>query len=155
MPEVEIRGLKAEEASAWSGVLERVFFEDMAPQYEGFFLPWSSSKHPLSLAAFVDGQMVAGAGGLIVPEYKMAGFFGAATLKEFRGRGIQAAFMAARLKLAQQAGCDLAVTLTMPGTTSERNAERAGFQVAYTKVVVKKKYPASDGAGPVQPQSAV
>lgn len=152
---VEIRRLKAEEAVAWSAMLARVFFEDMAPQYENFFLPWTSPEHPLSLAAFIDGQMVAGAGGLIVPEHKMAGFFGAATLKEFRGRGIQSAFMAMRLKIAQQAGCDLAVTLTMPGTTSQRNAERAGFHVAYTKVVVKKGHPADDGGGPVLAQPAV
>ena len=94
--------------------------------------------------------MVAAAGGLIIPEYKMAGFFGAATLPEFRGRGIQTAFMQERLRVAQRAGCDLAVTLTMPGTTSQRNVERAGFRVAYTKVVVSKRHPSITDAGPVQ-----
>jgi hypothetical protein len=30
-------------------------------------------------------------------------------------------------------GCDLAMVLTTPGSTSERNVQRAGFRVAYTK----------------------
>ena len=146
---VVIRQVRPEEATTWSALLARVFFEDQAPQFERFFLPWASPEHPLSLAAFIGGKMVAGAGGLLVPEHKVAGFFGAATLPEFRGRGIQAAFMQERLRLAQKAGCDLAVTLTMPGTTSQRNVERAGFRTAYTKVVVKKKHPTGDGGEPV------
>jgi GNAT superfamily N-acetyltransferase len=96
----------------------------------------------MTLAAVMDGRIVGTASGLVVPEYKLGAFFGAATLPEFRGRGIQSAFMQERLRIAQQAGCNLAVTLTMPATTSQRNAERAGFRVAYTKVVCVKACPA-------------
>jgi GNAT superfamily N-acetyltransferase len=150
---IEIRRVRPEEARAWSSLLARIFFPpEMVVHFESFFLPWATPEHPLSLAAFVDGRMVAGAGGLIVPEHHMAGFFGAGTLPEHRGRGIQQAFMRERLRLAQQAGCDLAVTLTMPGTTSQRNVERAGFRAAYTKVVVKKAHPSIADAGPVQSQ---
>ena len=145
---IEIRAVKSEEAAAWSRMLAHVFLGDHAPQYESFFAPWASGAHPLILAAFADGKMIAGAGGLIVPEHKMAGFFGAATLFEYRARGIQAAFTQERLRITQQAGCDLAVTLTMPGTTSQRNAERAGFRTAYTKVVVSKKHPTSADSAP-------
>jgi hypothetical protein len=38
-----------------------------------------------------------------------------------------------RWRLARASGCDLARTCTRPGTTSQRNAERLGFRVAYTK----------------------
>jgi len=145
---IEIRAVKADEAAAWSRMLAHVFMGDHAPQFESFFEQWASGKHPLTLAAFAGGKMIAGCGGLIVPEHNMAGFFGAATLPEYRGRGIQAAFMQERLRLTKQAGCDLAVTLTMPGTTSQRNAERAGFRTAYTKVVVSKKHPASHDSAP-------
>lgn len=146
---IEIRRVQLEEARLWSALLAGIFFADEAPQFETLFLPWAAPQHPLSLAAFVDGRMVAGAGGLIVPEHKMAGLFGAGTLSEFRGRGIQRAFTQERLRLVQQAGCDLAVTLTMPGTTSQRNVERAGFRMAYTKVVVRKRHPSvADSAPP-------
>lgn len=137
---IEIRHVKPEEAAQWSALSARVFFADHAPQWSDFFLPWAAPEHPLALAAFAQGTMVACAGGLIIPEHNLAGFFGAATLPDFRGRGIQSAFMRQRLRLARLAGCDLAVTLTMPGTTSQRNAERAGFRTAYTKVVCVKKH---------------
>lgn len=143
---IEVRRVKQEEASTWSQLCGRVFFEDQAPRFSDFFLPWAAPEHPLALAAFIGGEMVGVAGGLIVPEHKMAGFFGAATLPEFRGRGIQTAFMQERLRLAQQAGCTLAVTLTMPATTSQRNVERAGFRTAYTKVVCIKRHPNSKGS---------
>lgn len=139
----EVRRLRGDEGGDWSALLAKVFFEDQAPQFEMFFLPWAKEKNALCLGAFVDGKMVGGAGGLVVPEHKMAGFFGAGTLPEFRGRGIQSALMQERLRIVQQAGCDLAVTLTMPGTTSQRNVERAGFRTAYTKVVVVKRHPNS------------
>jgi GNAT superfamily N-acetyltransferase len=145
---LEIRAVKPEEAPAWSRMLAHVFMGEHAPQYESFFEPWAWGAHPLTLAAFAGGKMVAGCGGVIVPEHKMAGFFGAAALSEHRGQGIQAAFMQERLRLTQEAGCDLAVTLTMPGTTSQRNAERAGFSTAYTKVVVSKKDPTNCSSAP-------
>jgi hypothetical protein len=31
-------------------------------------------------------------------------------------------------------GCDLAMIVTVPGSGSQRNAEREGFRVAYTRV---------------------
>lgn len=143
---IEVRRVEQGEARTWSAVCARVFFEDQAPRFSDFFLPWVAPEHPLALAAFAEGKMVGVAGGLIVPEHKMAGFFGAATLPEFRGRGIQTTFMQERLRIAQQAGCTLAVTLTMPGTTSQRNVERAGFRTAYTKVVCIKRHPNSKGS---------
>jgi GNAT superfamily N-acetyltransferase len=142
-PGFVLRAIEAGEATLWSSVLAKVFFGDQAAQFEKFFLPWTKNKNALCIGAFADGKMVGGAGGLIVPEHRMAGFFGAATLPEFRGRGIQSALMVERLRRAQEAGCDLAVTLTMPGTTSQRNVERAGFRTAYTKVVVVKRHPNS------------
>ena len=140
---IEIRRVKQEEARRWSELCAHVFFEDQAPRFSDFFLPWAAPEHPLALAAFDNGKMAGVAGGLIVPEHNMAGFFGAAVLPEYRGRGIQTAFMQERLRLAQQAGCTLAVTLTTPGTTSQRNVERAGFRTAYTKVVCIKRHPNS------------
>ncbi len=145
---VEIRAVKPDEATDWSRMLAHVFMGEHAPQYERFFEPWANGEHPLTLAAFSEGRMIAGCGGVIVPEHKMAAFFGAATRAEYRGQGIQAAFMQERLRITQNAGCDLAVTLTMPGTTSQRNVERAGFRTAYTKVVVSKKHPTSADSSP-------
>jgi len=36
--------------------------------------------------------------------------------------------------LADEAGCDLAVTEAVPGGGSQRNMERLGFRIVYTHV---------------------
>ncbi len=57
--------------------------------------------------------------------------FSAATRPEWRGQGAQTALLAARLRQAQELGAGVAFVMTTPGTASERNARRAGFdQVA-------------------------
>jgi GNAT superfamily N-acetyltransferase len=61
---------------------------------------------------------------------------GAATLPPFRNRGIQTALLHARLARASAIGCEVVQFGALPGSTSHRNAERAGFRVAYTKVML-------------------
>jgi len=58
---------------------------------------------------------------------------GASTIPSGRGLGAQALLLAARLTEARRRGCDLAMMVTAPGSTSQRNSERRGFQVAYTR----------------------
>ncbi len=81
------------------------------------------------------GGVHAGGGSLLVHN-GVAMLAGAATLPEHRKRGVQAALFQARLAHALELGCDLAVMGAMPGSGSQRNAERKGFQVAYTKAVL-------------------
>ncbi len=68
----------------------------------------------------------------------LAQLCGAATLPQFRRRGIQAALLRRRLSDARQAGCDLAVVTTQPGSKSQANAMRQGFSLLYTRVVLVK-----------------
>lgn len=82
--------------------------------------------------AFVDGQ-AAGTGELFV-EQGVAWLSGDATLPRFRGRGVQQTLQLHRLRLGAGAGCALAVSEAAPGSGSQRNMERAGFRVAYTRV---------------------
>jgi GNAT superfamily N-acetyltransferase len=59
---------------------------------------------------------------------------GAATLPEFRCRGVQRALIESRLAVATRAGCELAVVTADPGSSSGRNAERTGFQLVCNHV---------------------
>jgi len=59
---------------------------------------------------------------------------GAATVPEARRRGAQLALLEARLNLAAERGCDLAMMGAQPGSASQRNAERHGFRIAYTRI---------------------
>lgn len=84
--------------------------------------------------AFDESGKPAG-GGMISVFGRNAMFYGDSTLPECRGARVQSVLIAARLRQASLAGCELAIACTMPGTTSQRNYERAGFRVAYTKAM--------------------
>jgi GNAT superfamily N-acetyltransferase len=63
---------------------------------------------------------------------------GAGTAPAFRRRGIQSALLAARLADATAAGCDIAVITVQPGSKSQQNAQRFGFDLLYTRAVLAK-----------------
>lgn len=58
---------------------------------------------------------------------------GASTVPEGRRRGAQNALLAARLKFAAEKGCTIAAMGAMPGSQSQRNAEKNNFRIAYTR----------------------
>ena len=96
----------------------------------------------LSLASLEPGEQVldiACGTGLVIPQHKVFALCGAGTLAAYRGRGLQTALLRARMQAAQEAGCEYAVVVTQGGTTSQRNAERLGFRVAYSKVTAIRK----------------
>lgn len=58
---------------------------------------------------------------------------GASTIPEGRNRGAQNALLNARLNYAAAQGCTLAMMCASPGSQSQRNAEKKGFKIAYTR----------------------
>ena len=58
---------------------------------------------------------------------------GASTVPEKRRQGAQSALLGARLKFAAERGCTLAMMGASPGSQSQRNAEKNGFRIAYTR----------------------
>jgi Acetyltransferase (GNAT) family len=135
---MDIREVRAHEARQWAEILARGFaeFPGVTPEV---FIPLATAPNAMSFLAYVDGQPAGGAGGSVFPREGIAPLYGAATLMEFRNRGVQNALFQARLRKAAQAGCELAVVCTQPGTVSQRNAERNGFRVAYTKVAMQRQ----------------
>jgi ribosomal protein S18 acetylase RimI-like enzyme len=61
---------------------------------------------------------------------------GAATAPAFRRRGVQSALLSARLSDAHAAGADIAVVTTSPGSRSQQNVQRKGFQLLYTRAIL-------------------
>jgi GNAT superfamily N-acetyltransferase len=88
--------------------------------------------------ARVDGRIAGGA--TLSLRGGVAGLFGASTLPEFRNRGVHTALLNARLARAAGAGCDIAACLALPGSSSQRNILRRGFQVLYTRVKFEKDW---------------
>jgi len=64
---------------------------------------------------------------------------GAATLPEHRRHGVQTALLAARLEIASRAGCDVAVVTTQPGSKSQENVQKKGFELLYTRAILVRE----------------
>ena len=77
----------------------------------------------------------AGGGALAVRD-GLATLFADSTIAAFRRQGLHRELISARLNEAIALGCDTATASTLPGSTSQRNYERLGFEVVYTKVTL-------------------
>jgi len=92
----------------------------------------ASSKGMTAFFAELDGQAV-GTGALGMHE-GVAILAGASTIPAARNQGAQRALLEARLAYAAERGCDLAMMAALPGSASQRNAERQRFRIAYTRI---------------------
>jgi hypothetical protein len=86
----------------------------------------------LSFFAEMGGQPIAASVLCIGDGVALLG--GACTIPEARKHGAQLALLESRLRYAAEQGCDLAMMCAQPGSASQRNAERHGFRIAYTRI---------------------
>ena len=133
-PGMTIERMAPADFDLWVRTATLAFFEPdpVPPEYLAVFSLFPHMPETTLFLARIEGEPC-GAAAVALTE-GVAAFFGTATLGRFRGRGTHAALLAARLAHASAAGCDLAVMGALPGSASQRNAERAGFRVAYTRV---------------------
>ncbi len=136
---VEIERVTAETVGPWMRTVAQGFSE-FGPVPEEVFGGFARLPGALAFLARIDGAIAGGSGGRIIPEARIASLFGTATLPRFRCRGVQSALIARRLQEAARAGCEYAVVSTLPGSGSQRNMERRGFRLAYTKLVMVREW---------------
>jgi ribosomal protein S18 acetylase RimI-like enzyme len=136
----QIRSSPAEEAEVTGAIVEKAFFPDGAPEgFRGLIAPLYQMENALAFVATMEGKPVACGTGIVIPAHRVFALCGAGTLAEYRGRGLQTALLRARMAEAAKAGCEYAVVVTQGGSASQRNVERLGFRVAYSKVTVIKQ----------------
>ncbi|HUL32397.1 MAG TPA: GNAT family N-acetyltransferase [Candidatus Eisenbacteria bacterium] len=97
---------------------------------------FASGNHTECYLARIEGKVAGGA--TVALRGRIAGLFGASTLPAFRRRGVQTALLRTRMRRAAEAGCELAMSLAQPGSASQRNITRQGFQTLYTRVKFEK-----------------
>jgi GNAT superfamily N-acetyltransferase len=86
-----------------------------------------------SFLAELDGQPIAAAAMYLGDGVALLA--GASTIPAGRRRGAQRALLESRLRYGAERGCDLAMLSAQPpGGPSQRNAERYGFRIAYTRI---------------------
>jgi hypothetical protein len=86
--------------------------------------------HPF--LAWLDERPIAAGGFQIYDEVCILA--GASTIPDFRRMGAQNALLTSRLRFAQGKGCSLAMICAQPGSQSQKNAQKSGFQIAYTRI---------------------
>ncbi len=131
---IKVRVIGPEEAELWTNISAQGWTCEH-PELLDFVLQAgtisSSRDDSPCFIAELDGQPSA-AGSLSIHE-GVALFAGAATVPEMRRRGLQAALLRERMRYAFEHSCDLAMMAAEAGSNSQRNAERKGFRIAYTR----------------------
>lgn len=144
-PGIEVRPSPEGEFDAWLDVVAEGF---MRPDTQGVPV---HEEYPREVIANAVRDMISAAGvrrylalrnGIAAGGASMrlaegvAQLTGAATAPAHRRRGAQTAMLSARLEDAAAAGCDIAVITTPPGSKSQQNAQRRGFDLLFTRAVL-------------------
>ncbi|MCE9579719.1 MAG: GNAT family N-acetyltransferase [Deltaproteobacteria bacterium] len=122
-----------EEREAWVTASARGWSDDPATAAMIAEIGRVSFDSPLiTPVAVLEGPRIVATGALAIHD-RVALMAGASTIPEARGRGAQGALFAHRLELARERGAELAMMVAECGSGSQRNAERSGFRIAYTR----------------------
>jgi GNAT superfamily N-acetyltransferase len=105
---------------------------------EEVFADLATAKGFVRYLAWLDGRAV-GAGSLRC-DGAIAQLCGATTLPAYRRRGVQTGLLQYRLAEARQAGCRLAVVTTQPGSKSQANSQKRGFELLYARAVLVREW---------------
>jgi GNAT superfamily N-acetyltransferase len=127
-----VRPVRSDEAERFGKVLLR---GHGAPEGTdvAHIVRWAQLPAARAYVAEIDGRAVAA--GALSLEGGIGYLASASTLPEFRGRGLQTALIRARIDAAASAGCELASSQAAFGSGSQRNLERAGLRIGYTKTI--------------------
>jgi GNAT superfamily N-acetyltransferase len=129
-----VRVIGPEEAQLWTHTSARGWGQEY-PELRDFLLQSAAlataREQSVCFLGEIDGQL--GAAGTLCIHDGVALFGGSATIPELRRRGLQTALLEERMRYAFNHGCDLAMMVAEAGGDSQRNAERKGFRIAYTR----------------------
>jgi hypothetical protein len=131
---IHVRLIKDDEQELWARTAAEGWSE--SGELSDFLLEIgqvnAKNPHMLSFLAELDGKAIATGALSIVGGVAMLA--GASTIPEGRNQGAQLALLGSRLRYAAEMGCDIAMMGAQPGSASQRNAERHGFRIAYTRI---------------------
>jgi hypothetical protein len=135
-----IREVREDEIDTFARVISEGFVEGgVAPELliEVFKVFFRQSN--CKCFAALNDREPAGGGAVFIQD-GVAALGGASTLPRHRNLGIQGDLLRKRLLFARSEGCDLAMVSTAPGSTSQRNVLRQGFQIAYARTKFTREW---------------
>lgn len=133
-PHIKTRISEAGEEKIWAQVSAQGWSTEMEGLAEFMFNFGhisAQTKGGFPFLAELDGTPVSA--GMLFIYGDVAILAGASTIPEGRRRGAQNALLDARLRFAAENGCRVAMMGALPGSQSQRNAEKNGFRIAYTR----------------------
>jgi GNAT superfamily N-acetyltransferase len=132
-----IRRALPDEADLWSYTVGRGFFGQPQLTFEEMDVGRAIFAMPSAMCYLSVAEHGEPAGGAASAIYSgLATLFADSTIARFRNLGLQQELIAARLNEALAQGCDMATASTEAGSGSQRNYERMGFEVVYTKATL-------------------
>jgi GNAT superfamily N-acetyltransferase len=130
---IQVRLTTKDEVDLWAETSARGWGE--FPELADFMLKFgkvvAQRTDGLSFLAVLEDKPIAT--GSMSTHEGVALLAGASTIPEGRKQGAQLALLDSRLRYAAEHGCDIATMGALPGSASQRNAERQGFHIAYTR----------------------
>jgi hypothetical protein len=136
--EMRITRTGSEDALLWLDITAQGFEEVEKPSPETYDILGPNFYAPSSACYLAwNGDLPVAGGGMYIYG-GVVELGGASTLPHFRRQGAQTALIETRLAAAKDMGCDVGMILTEPGSNSQRNAQRLGFELAYTEIILKK-----------------
>lgn len=139
-PEIEVAPVGAAEAALWAQTVAGAFHGGAANDADlEIALPNAEKPDTICFLARLDGA-AAGGGALAIAQ-GVALCYSASVRPEMRRMGVQHALLHARLSYATAQGCELIFVHTTPGSASQRNIARFGFQIIYTKATMVQPRP--------------
>lgn len=134
-PSIIARTINSDEADVWARTAAAGWATEF-PGLDEFMLGIGKistrSKGSRPFLAELDGRPIAAGGFQMYDDVCVLA--GASTIPEERRKGAQNALLAARLRYAVEHGCRLAIMGALPGSQSQKNAQKNGFHIAYTRI---------------------
>jgi GNAT superfamily N-acetyltransferase len=131
-PIVRVTPVDTAERALWAQVVASSFQGEPIEQANvDLALPTSQKLDTTCFLAWIGGNP-AGGGALALHD-GVGILYSTSVRPEFRRLGVHSALLEARVRYAYGQGCDILMVQTVPGSASQRNVERAGFRIAYTK----------------------
>ena len=130
---ISVRTIAPDESELWAQTSAAGWSEqpELKEMMLDFGRNFTATVGATAMIVELAGQPIAT--GLVIVADRVALLAGASTVPFARKQGAQSALLAARLQHAVQQKCDLAMLCASPGSPSQRNAQRNGFQIAYTR----------------------
>lgn len=134
-PDLIARPIQDDEADTWAAVAAEGWSLDSPELYDFLLSIGAVSTRTKGGRPFIvesEGKPIAAGGFGIYDDVCILS--GAATIPSARKIGAQNALLSARLNFAERQGCKLAMMCALPGSQSQKNAQKNGFNIGYTRI---------------------